>query len=159
MIRRISLALAVLLLIGVWPAPAFADATFFWGSSSTPTKRTAKGFAVGVSLLVVGFEYEYNRTSEDELNAAPGVTSHMGNLLLQTPTGRGQLYFTAGGGVYDESYRTFDTKGFGTNLGGGLKLTLAGPIRLRVDYRIFSLHGQPLYGNTKRFYVGAVIAF
>ena len=31
----------------------------------------------------------------------------MGNVLIQTPTGRAQLYFTAGGGFYQETYRTF----------------------------------------------------
>ena len=36
-------------------APAFADATLFVGTNTTPANRTAKGVSVGVSLLVVGF--------------------------------------------------------------------------------------------------------
>jgi len=159
MTRRLPFLCCALFVALLWPAKAWADATAFWGLSYTPTTRTAKGFAVGVTLIVIGFEYEYSHTSEDEPQAAPGLTSHMGNVLVQTPTGRAQLYFTAGGGFYQETYRTFDTNGFGTNLGGGLKFTIAGPLRVRVDYRIFSLHGEPLYSNPKRFYVGAVLAF
>jgi opacity protein-like surface antigen len=158
MTRRWSLVVAASLLL-LTPSLAWADATAFWGFNSTPTHRTAKGFAVGVSLIVIGFEYEYSNTSEDEIQAAPGLKTHSGNVLLQTPTGRAQLYFTAGGGFYSETYRDFDTNGFGTNLGGGLKFTIAGPVRVRVDYRVFSLHGEPLYSNPKRFYAGAVIAF
>ena len=141
------------------PTRAWADATAFWGQTTTPTNRTAKGFAVGVSLLVIGFEYEYSNTSEDDVNAAPKLISHMGNFLLQTPSARGQLYFEAGGGYYQETFRDFQDSGFGTNLGGGIKVTIYGPIRVRFDYRIFNLHGQPLYGTPKRFYVGAVVAF
>jgi Outer membrane protein beta-barrel domain len=158
--KRVVLgALAGLLFVACCPTPAWADATGFWGFTSTPTRRTAKGFAVGISLLVVGFEYEYSKTSEDEINAAPEVTSHMGNILLQTPSGRGQLYFTAGGGFYQETYRDFKTDGFGTNFGGGIKITIAGPLRLRVDYRLFNLRGEPLYPHPRRFYAGAVISF
>jgi hypothetical protein len=159
MMRRLPCALCAFLLCVLWPARAWADATAFWGLNYTPTTRTAKGFAVGVTLIVLGFEYEYSKTTEDEPEAAPQLTSHMGNVLLQTPTGRAQLYFTAGAGFYQEVYRTLETNGFGTNLGGGLKFTLAGPLRVRVDYRIFNLRGEPLYTHPKRLYVGATIAF
>ena len=30
---------------------------------------------------------------------------------------------------------------FGSNIGGGAKINLVGPLRLRVDYRVFNLHG------------------
>lgn len=157
--RVLLAALAGLLFLTVCPTPAWADATAFWGFTSTPTRRTAKGFAVGVSLLIVGFEYEYSNTTQDEANAAPQLTSHMGNILIQTPSARGQLYFEAGGGYYQETYRDFQTNGFGTNFGGGIKITIYGPLRVRFDYRIFNLRGEPLYSNPRRFYGGAVIAF
>ena len=160
MTRRLGpiLALAFLLLT-LTPAPARADLTAFFGVTTTPTNRSAKGIAVGVSLVVVGFEYEYSHTSEDEVNAAPNLVTNMGNILVQTPTGGVQLYFTAGGGFYQETYRDFQTSGFGTNLGGGAKITLVGPIRLRLDYRVFNLHGDPLYVHPKRFYGGVVVSF
>lgn len=158
MTRRWPLVVAAWLVL-LTPSLAWADATAFWGFNSTPTHRSAKGFAFGVSLIVFGFEYEYCKTSEDELQAAPALTTHMGNVLLQTPTGRAQLYFTAGGGFFSETYRDFETNSFGTNLGGGVKFTLAGPVRVRFDYRVFSLHGDPLYSHPKRFYGGVTIAF
>jgi hypothetical protein len=157
--RGVIIALAGLLFLTVCPTPAWADATAFWGFTSTPTRRTAYGFAVGVSLLVVGFEYEYSKTTQDEANAAPQLTSHMGNILIQTPPARGQLYFEAGGGYFQETYRDFQDTGFGTNFGGGIKINIAGPLRIRFDYRIFNLRGEPLYAHPRRFYGGAVITF
>ena len=32
---------------------------------------------------------------------------------------------------------------FGINVGGGAKIILAGPLRLRLDYRVFTLSGTP----------------
>ncbi len=157
--RAVLGALAALLFVTFCPTPAWADATAFWGFTSTPTRRTAYGFAVGVSLLVVGFEYEYSKTTQDEANAAPQLTSHMGNILIQTPPARGQLYFEAGGGYFQETYRDFQDTGFGTNFGGGIKINIAGPLRLRFDYRIFNLRGEPLYAHPRRFYGGAVLTF
>ena len=66
-----------------------------------------------------------------------------GQPLVQTPRGvlPLQLYGTVGAGGYRERYSPFDENeyGFGTNLGGGAKINLVGPLRLRVDYRIFRL--------------------
>jgi len=154
--------LAVILVLGViaaTPVPAAADVTAFLGFSPTPERRSVKGFAFGVNVLLLGFEFEYANTAEDELNGAPGVRTGMINGLVGTPTSRAQLYLTAGGGFYRERYRDFSETGFATNFGGGVKLSLAGPLKLRVDYRIFSLRGDPLYGSPKRFYAGLNLAF
>ena len=48
-------------------------------------------------------------------------------------------YFTTGGGFYQEELGTHSDTGFGVNTGAGVKVSLAGPIRLRVDYRLFKL--------------------
>jgi hypothetical protein len=40
-----------------------------------------------------------------------------------------------------------------------MKIGLAGPIRLRLDYRVFNLNGNPLYNHVQRFYGGLSIAF
>jgi hypothetical protein len=37
---------------------ALADATFFLGSTATPTARQVRGFAIGGGILVLGFEFE-----------------------------------------------------------------------------------------------------
>jgi len=49
--------------------------------------------------------------------------------------------------------------GFGTNVGGGVKIDLVGPLRVRLDYRIFKLGSDAVYGTSNRFTVGANIAF
>lgn len=158
--RRLSIPFVLgALLLFATPSPARADITAFFGVDPTPTARTTKGFAFGVSLLVVGFELEYANTAEDALNAAPGLRTGMVNGLVQTPTTKTQLYLTAGGGFYRETLGTDAETGFGTNIGGGLKLGVAGPLRLRLDYRVFNLRGTPRYTNPQRLYAGANISF
>ena len=43
--------------------------------------------------------------------------------------------------------------------GWGTKVTLTGPLRLRYDYRLFNLRGDPLYSKVHRFYAGVNLAF
>jgi hypothetical protein len=150
--------LAALLLLLVSAAPAHADATAFWGFSPQPATRPAAGFAIGLSLIIVGFEFEYSGTSEDLVDAAPSLRTGMFNGLIQTPT-RTQLYFTAGGGVFRERLNEVSETHFGTNIGGGVKLGLVGPLRLRVDYRLFNLRGSPIDKRPQRLYAGANITF
>jgi hypothetical protein len=150
--------LALLCLVGA-PAPAAADITGFWGFSPTPASRRTGGFAVGVNLIVVGFEFEYGNTTESDLKGAPGLKTGMFNALVQTPTSGIQLYVSAGGGLYRETYRDRSETSVATNIGGGVKATLVGPLRLRVDYRIFSLRGDPLYPTPKRLYAGLNFSF
>ncbi len=92
----------------------------------------------------------------------------MFNGLVQTPRGivpKVQLYSTIGGGYYRIRYESIDVQdtGFGTNVGGGVKIDLVGPLRLRLDYRIFKLTDtfEPagLDATSQRFYAGANIAF
>jgi hypothetical protein len=80
------------------------------------------------------------------------------NGLIQTPT-RTQLYLTAGGGVFRERLAGGGETMVGTNIGGGVKLPLAGPLRLRLDYRVFNLRGTPLHATPQRFYAGVNLAF
>ena len=40
-----------------------------------------------------------------------------------------------------------------------MKIRVLGPVRLRLDYRVFQLKGEPLYATYQRFYAGANIAF
>jgi hypothetical protein len=156
--RLVSIAIASLVAIAATPALAHADFTTFLGVSTTPATRSAKGFAVGVGLVIIGFEFEYANVVEKATESAPSLRTGMINGLVQTPT-KTQLYLTAGGGFFRERLGTASETSFGTNIGGGIKLSLAGPIRLRVDYRVFSLRGQPLYTNPQRVYGGLNIAF
>jgi hypothetical protein len=68
------------------------------------------------------------------------------------------LYAQRGGG-YRERLLTRQETSFATNVGGGAKIRLAGPLRLRVDYRVFRLQGDPLHSTYQRFYIGANLKF
>lgn len=143
----------------IFPAPAHADLTAFLGFSPTPKTRATSGFAFGINLLVVGFEFEYGRTREDALTGAPGLATTMINGLVMTPTSRTQLYLTAGGGFFRERTGDDTETSFGTNIGGGMKIGLAGPIRLRLDYRLFTLRGSPRFKTPQRLYAGLNLSF
>lgn len=140
---------------------ARADATVFIGAAGDPANRQVRGFAVGVSLLVVGFEFEYAHAVEDLTERAPSLKTGSGNIFFQTPFPIAGLlfYYTAGGGLYREELGTLRETNFGVNTGGGVKVSLAGPLRLRVDYRLFKLLGNPAHGRPQRVYVGLNLAF
>jgi len=160
--RRPLVALLTAALTLAAAAPALADATVFVGTDTTPSSRLATGVALGLSLVVVGMEFEYAAVSDDTTKGAPSLKTGMFNGFLQTPTPLAgfQPYFTVGGGVYRETLESVhEETGFGSNIGGGVKVNLAGPLRLRVDYRVFSLGSGALYSPAHRFYVGLNLKF
>jgi opacity protein-like surface antigen len=144
-------------------APARADLTAFIGANTTPNNRQARGVAVGAGLLIVGFEFEYSSTTEsdDPLARAPALKTGMGNVLLQTPGAISgfQPYITAGAGVYQETLGSQQDTSVGLNTGGGVKMSLVGPLRLRVDYRVFKLGSGAQYSPAHRIYVGLNLKF
>jgi hypothetical protein len=142
-------------------SPAAADVTAFLGTSPTPSNRAVKGFGIGAGLVIVGFEFEYADTSEDLIDGAPSLRTGMGNVLLQTPVAiHGfQPYFTTGGGIFHESLGSTSETSFAVNTGGGVKITLAGPLRARVDYRVFRLRGDALFDTVHRVYAGLNLKF
>lgn len=174
--RRNRVLLAVLMVLSS-SSPAWADLTAFIGAATDPATRATRGVSVGMSLIIVGFEFEYSDTSGDDeddpgcsLIAPPGsgdckpsLRTGMANVLLQTPRGITpfQLYGTIGGGIFRQHSNQGDVSdtGFGSNVGGGVKIELAGPLRLRLDYRIFKLSGAEFSDNPHRFYAGANLAF
>ncbi len=143
------------------PSTASADITGFLGATPTPTVRSVKGLAAGMGLLVAGFEVEYAQTTEDLVKAAPQLRTFMFNGLVQTPIPIGgiQFYGTAGGGVFRETMNLASETNVGINVGGGVKISLAGPLRLRFDYRVFTLRGTPMYAKPQRFYAGLNLKF
>ena len=153
--------LMLLALLSAIATPARADITGFLGVNTTPANRLAQGVAVGFGLLVVGFEFEYAETSADLPTLAPSLKTGMGNVLLQVPVPVFgiQPYFTAGGGIYKEELGAHSDTDFGLNTGGGVKVALIGPVRLRVDYRIFKLGSGALYSPAHRIYAGLNLAF
>jgi opacity protein-like surface antigen len=159
----VTLAAALVLLCA---APARADLTCFLGVTTTPTSRTNGGFALGTGFVIFAFEFEYAATKEDltSTQIAPALKTYMINGLIQTPVPivRTQFYGTVGGGVYHETLSTQpagDQTNIGTNIGGGAKINLVGPLRLRLDYRVFTLQGGARHTPVQRFYAGINLKF
>jgi hypothetical protein len=153
---------AAVLVLGL-AAPARADLTAFIGANTTPDNRQTRGFAAGAGLLVVAFEFEYAYSPDSDTPGAlaPSLRTGTGNVLLQTPFAVFGLqpYFTTGGGIYRETLGTHQDTGFALNTGGGVKISLAGPLRLRVDYRVFKLGSGALYSPAHRVYAGLNLKF
>ena len=159
--RHLFPRVILFLLLAMLAREASADVTAFIGANRTPSNRTARGVAFGISVLIIGVEFEYSETGENASTAAPSLRTGMVNLQLQTPPIAAGLRFygTVGGGIYQERLAGQRDTGFGTNVGGGIKIALAGPIGARFDYRVFTLRGSPLHGNPQRVYVGLNLAF
>ena len=156
---RRSLRAALVAAVLAIPAPAFADATVFLGFLNKPEARMTRGFSAGIGLLIVAFEFEYANAAEDAVKGYPGLQTGMGNMLVQTPFTRLQLYATAGGGVYRERLGDLQETNVGVNFGGGVKFGLLGPLRARLDYRVFNLRGEPIHPTVQRFYAGVNLKF
>jgi hypothetical protein len=154
-------ATVAILLTLLASTPAFADLTGFVGANMTPANRFVRGASAGVGLLLFAMEFEYANTLDDTKALAPGLTTGMGNVLLQTPFAilGVQPYATAGAGLYRESLGTVKHTGLGLNTGGGVKISLAGPLRLRVDYRVFKLGSGALHSPAHRIYAGLNLKF
>jgi opacity protein-like surface antigen len=164
--RCLFAAASTVVVLLTFPSRASADITGFIGVNATPSSRPVKGFAVGAGLLIAGFEFEYADTNEDLTNAtelAPALRTFMFNGLVQTPFAIAgfQPYATAGAGVYRETLSVPDVSetNVGINVGGGVKMNLAGPLRLRFDYRVLTLKGNALHSTVQRFYAGVNLKF
>ena len=62
-------------------------------------------------------------------------------------------------GIYRERLGNDQETAFLLNNGGGVKINLAGPLRARIDYRVFTLKGNPRHTNVQRIYAGVNLAF
>src|SRR6266536_1534767 len=95
------------------------------------------------------------------LFAAPSLVTGSGNVLLQTPFAvlGLQPYVTTGAGLYREKLGTHQDTSFALNTGGGVKVSLVGPLRLRVDYRVFKLGSGALSSPAHRIYLGLNLKF
>jgi hypothetical protein len=176
---RLHVLPAALCILVASAVSAHADVTAFLGGQSNPATRLTRGVSIGSGFLVIGFEGEYAQASGDDVCAlalgttcVPSVRTIMFNGLVQTPKGiipGAQLYATVGGGYFRVRFESLDVQeeGFGTNLGGGVKISLVGPLRVRLDYRIFQLTdklevstgGIGFDKTSHRFYAGANIDF
>lgn len=170
--RPLRLFALTLVVVAASELPARADLTAFIGAQGSPTTRTTWGAAVGSGVLILGFEFEYAQAHGDDVCppassstvCTPSLRTGMFNVLIQTPRGiipRTQLYGTVGGGYFRERFEQLDIQqtGVGTNVGGGAKIDLTGPLRVRLDYRIFKLGSGSAYSHPQRLSVGLNVAF
>lgn len=159
--RSFSPVLLAAVLLAATASPVLADMTAFLGASTTPSNRQVRGGAVGSGLLVAGFEFEFASTTADVATGAPSLKIGSANGLVQTPVPifGFQPYATAGAGLYRERVGTATQTGFAPNLGGGVKISLAGPLRLRVDYRVFRLGTGARFSPSHRIYAGLNLKF
>lgn len=158
--KTLPSVLLALCFLSVAPTAAWADITAFFGVGHRPETRVMKGAAIGMTLVVAGFEVEYADISEKDAASAPRLRTGLINGFVQTPTSGAQLYATAGVGLYRESLRgTFQETHTAINIGGGLKMGLMGPVKLRVDYRLIRLNGQPIEKTVHRVYAGLNASF
>jgi hypothetical protein len=156
--RTAGIAVALLALTS---APARADITGFIGANTTPANRQVRGVALLAGKIDLTFEVEYAFTPDDLTASAPSLKTGMGNVILQTPVSffGFQPYFTTGGGLYRETLGTHQDTSFALNTGGGVKIALIGPVRLRVDYRVFRLGSGALHSPAHRIYAGLNLKF
>ena len=159
--KKVRVTALATLVCGLLATPAFADITAFIGANTTPANRQVRGVAAGIGLVVVAFEFEYANTTDDLTASAPSLTTGSGNIVFQTPVAffGFQPYFTTGGGLYRETLGAHQDTSFALNTGGGVKIALIGPVRLRVDYRVFKLGSGALQSPAQRIYAGLNVKF
>ena len=141
---------SALLLLPSFSRDRAADITGFLGVTTTPSSRPAVGFAVGAGLLIVGFEFEYAHTNEDLTALAPEPRGRSCSTGCSRRRSRSRACSSTAKPVAAASTarrcrsRPIPSEtNFGINIGGGAKISLVGPLRLRLDYRVFTLKGNP----------------
>ena len=159
----LALMVLVVMCSTLVPRAAFADVTLFLGASTTHANRLAKGFSVGANTLALGAEFEFCSTADDVKTATPSLKTGTMSLMLQSPLSVSgfQPYVTAGMGIYREELDSagHQDTGLALSTGAGIKVTLLGPVRLRLDYRVFRLGGGALYSPAHRVYAGLNLKF
>lgn len=150
----LALALATVL-----STPAFADVTAFVGANTVPENRPVRGLAVGLGLILA-FEFEWAETEEDAEVDAPALRTGTASALVQPPLAIAgvQPYLAFGFGLYRERLNQVEENGVALSTGGGVKVKLLGPLRLRLDYRAFRLRGSR-HSPAHRIYAGLNLAF
>jgi hypothetical protein len=150
------------------PYPFLSDfnVTAFAGVTMDPAARPSVGVAVGGGSHVtpIRWELEFARSRRDPAKGVPSIGTFTMSLVVE-PNGQipnVRFYGVVGAGVYGELYE--NRMGFepdsAWSLGGGAKLALMGPLKLRLDYRAFFLAGSGAYASKpQRLYAGIGLGF
>ncbi|MCE2540123.1 MAG: hypothetical protein J4G16_06975 [Acidobacteria bacterium] len=154
------LSFALLLLLGAGAGPASADLTVFAGHA-TPD-RVTRGAALGISLRPVGLEFEYAGMPSAGSDSDPARQTGLFNLVFGAPLDRHRrlaLYGAVGGGLYRDRTGTHARTNLAAGAGAGVNISLRGPLRLRIDYRLLVLRGARVDRRPRRVYVGLNLPF
>ena len=159
------LLLAGLALVGQ-RVPARADVTAFLGVTPTPSNHSVRGFSAGLSLLIVGFEFEVRphrrkTSSRDCPRSRPGRATcscrHPVEIAGTT------FYGTAGAGGYSEALGNgslvHDESQVATNVGGGARFGSSVPFACASTTGYSSSRARRSNSIYQRFYVGANLKF
>jgi hypothetical protein len=165
-----ALATAACLGVGVDTAHAEPETTgvalTVLSGVTMQVRRPAIGGAVGYCLESVCVETEYARTFENSVSRAPAVST-LGFrflVLFRSPVQHIKLYGVYGVGMHLEKGR-YANEGVNEyrNLGGGGLLTLAGPLELRLEYRLLILrgldHDPPFQWHPQYLSTGLTVSF
>ena len=138
---KMRLAVLALTLMAATPSIARADVTAFLGRNSAGEDRSVtRGFSAGVSLLVVGFEFEFANSTEDLTTGSPALRTTSARLRPDLRRRDLQLYATTGAGFIARAWKR-SGDGLLLNNGGGVKITSPVPSAC-ADYRVFTLRGN-----------------
>jgi hypothetical protein len=144
-----AIALAGCLLV---PTAAYAGATVFLGRNSGGDDRSVvRGLVFGASLSSSASSSEYANSSEDLTEFRPALRTTSGNVLVQTFDSRVPALFHDRRRTLSERLGTDEESAMLSNGGGG-KVNLAGPLRVRIDYRVFNLKENPRHRTVQRIY-------
>ena len=158
--RTLPVTVLALLVVAA-PGRVFADLTVFAGRATT-IYRASGGAALGLSLEPLSLEFEFAIAPAQRSVGKPALRTGLFNLMVGTPSRTGRridIYGLVGGGMYRERFEEHAVTGFALSGGGGFYLRVAGPFRLRVDYRLFALRGNALHRRPGRAYAGLGVAF
>jgi hypothetical protein len=145
------------------PPDSPVSITAFGGVAMAFGPHPATGVAIALKPHPgpVSLEFEYLRSRPDPFASGSGIASLAGNILVQPSWQRSrfQYYGTLGVGFYSLVRDYQGSTDSARNIGGGAKVTLAGPWKLRMDYRAFLLARTGGAQLAHRFYVGVVAGF
>lgn len=161
-------AALVAVLLAAAEVPAAADATLLFGLQTTSAPHPTVGIAWGHWPGPVGFEVEYAGTVGRATAAKPSVGTIMVNVLVQTPARihGARVYALGGFGLYGEEG---GGRGSGEvsakDIGVGAAVPLGGPLKLRLDYRLYLLGpgdgslGSPISHHPRRLSAAFSLGF